>query len=77
VKPLTLRIFALAAVPGSAWQIQNVTGTWQGSLGPGPTRRIVMKITRADDESLKAVLHSIDQAGASINASSATQQGQL
>jgi uncharacterized protein (TIGR03435 family) len=75
VKPLMLWMIALAAMPGSAWQVQNATGTWQGSLGPGAARRIVMKITRAEDESLRAVLYSIDQGGAPINASSPTQQG--
>jgi uncharacterized protein (TIGR03435 family) len=44
--------------------------------GPqGPALRVILKIARADDESLKAVFYSIDQGGAAINASSATQQG--
>jgi uncharacterized protein (TIGR03435 family) len=74
-KPLS--ILTLAAISASALFAQNVTGTWQGSLqGPqGRTLRIVMKITRADDESLKTVMYSIDQGGAPINASSTTQQG--
>ena len=77
MKALMTWMIALAAVPGSAFQTQNVTGTWQGTL-PGPegrALRIVMKITRADDESLKAVLYSVDQGGNPINATSATQQG--
>jgi uncharacterized protein (TIGR03435 family) len=77
VKALMLSMIALAVVPGSAWQVQNVTGTWQGSLPgpPGSALRIVIKITRANDESLRAVLYSIDQGGAPMGASSATQQG--
>lgn len=74
-KPLS--ILALAAISASALLAQNVTGTWQGSLQnpQGRTLRIVMKITRADDESLKTALYSIDQNGAPVNASSTTQQG--
>ncbi len=76
MKALMTWIVALAAMPGIAFQTQNVTGTWQGTLPSAQAPvRIVLKITRADDESLKAVLYAIDQAGNSINASSATQQG--
>jgi hypothetical protein len=77
-KPM-LSILALAALPGSALLAQNVVGTWRGTLqGPaGPALRIVMKITRADDESLKTVTYSIDQGAAPINASSTTQQGSV
>jgi uncharacterized protein (TIGR03435 family) len=78
VRKSLLRIIAFAAVSGSALLAQNPTGSWQGSL-PGPQGRpplrIVVKISRADDESLKAVLYSIDQGGQAINANSATQQG--
>ena len=63
---LLLSIFALSALPGSALLAQNITGTWQGTLkvnGPnGPVDlRTVMKISRADNESLKGVFYSIDQ----------------
>lgn len=77
MKQLMLSILALAATPGSALLAQNIAGTWQGSLpGPqGPGLRLMMKITRADDGSLKAVYYNIDQGGAAINASSTTQQG--
>jgi uncharacterized protein (TIGR03435 family) len=34
-----------------------------------------MKISRADDESLKAVMYSIDQGGQPLNANTASQQG--
>ena len=73
-----LRIIAFAAVSGSVLLAQNLTGSWQGTL-PGPQGRpplrIVIQISRADDESLKAVLYSIDQGGQPINATSAKQQG--
>jgi uncharacterized protein (TIGR03435 family) len=71
------RIAAFALVSGSVLLAQGLTGTWQGSLPApqGKPLRIVIKISRADDESLKAVLYSIDQGGQPINASSATQQG--
>jgi uncharacterized protein (TIGR03435 family) len=72
------RLIAFAAVSGCALLAQGLTGSWQGSLaGPQgrPPLRIVVKVSRADDESLKAVLYSIDQGGQPIGASSVTQQG--
>jgi hypothetical protein len=77
MKAVMLGMIVLASLPGSKLQAQNATGTWQGSLqGPqGPALRIVVKVTRAPDESLKAVFYSIDQGGTPLNSSSATQQG--
>src|ERR1700733_12150356 len=76
---LLLSIFALSALPGSALLAQNITGTWQGSLkvnGPnGAEPRTVLKISRADDESLKGVFYSIDQGGVPINVTSITLKG--
>src|SRR4051794_78712 len=74
----TLMVWILALVAAPALFAQNIVGTWQGQLqGPEgrPPLRIVIKISRADDESLKAVLYSIDQGGQPLTASSATQQG--
>src|SRR5947209_7960712 len=73
-----LMLWMLALVTSPALFAQNIVGTWQGQLqGPDgrPPIRIVMKISRADDESLKAVLYSIDQGGQPLSATSATQQG--
>jgi bla regulator protein blaR1 len=80
MKKLVLWMIALAALPGGALMAQNMTGTWQGALKAGPpgqTRelRIVIKISRADDESLKAAMYSIDQGGRPINANAVTQRG--
>ncbi|MEO8097381.1 MAG: TIGR03435 family protein [Acidobacteriota bacterium] len=77
---LLLSIFVLSALPGSALLAQNITGTWQGTLKVTGTNgsvdlRIVTKISRADDESLKGVFYSIDQGGAPINATSVTLKG--
>ena len=74
---LLLSIFALSVLPGSALLAQNIAGTWQGALkanGPNGSveLRIVIKISRADDESLKATLYSIDQNPTPINANSCT-----
>jgi uncharacterized protein (TIGR03435 family) len=66
------------ALSAGALLAQNVTGTWQGTLQipqVGRDLRLVIKISRADDESLRAVVYSIDQGGQPINASSITQQG--
>ena len=77
MKKLVLWLIALAAGPGGALFGQNIADTWQGTLQPpqGKALRIVIKISRADKESLKAVLYSIDQPGPPITANSATQQG--
>jgi uncharacterized protein (TIGR03435 family) len=78
----TRRIFALMALSGSAFiaqsaSAQNIAGTWQGTLHlpPGRDIRLVMKVTRADDESLKGVFYSIDQNPTPLNASTFTLQG--
>jgi uncharacterized protein (TIGR03435 family) len=77
MKKVLLQIIALAA-SGGALLAQNIVGTWQGTLTP-PNRptglRTVVKISRADDEKLKAVFYSIDQGGQSLNASTVTLQG--
>jgi len=61
MKTLTLWMMALAALPGSALEAQNITGNWQGTLQAGPQKvRIVFTIALEDDK-LKATLHIIDQ----------------
>jgi uncharacterized protein (TIGR03435 family) len=78
---LLLSIFVLSVLPGSALLAQNIAGTWQGALkanGPnGPVElRTVMKISRADNESLKGVFYpNIDQAAVPINLTSITLKG--
>jgi bla regulator protein blaR1 len=71
-----LRIFSFAALLASSLHAQNITGTWQGNLKAGPQDlRIVLKISLEDDK-LKAVMYSIDQAGGQpINANSITRDG--
>ncbi len=78
MKTFVLWMVALAALPGGTLLAQNVTGTWQGSLkGPQESLRVVIKISRADNGSLKAVLYSIDQGGQPIIASTMTQEGSM
>jgi uncharacterized protein (TIGR03435 family) len=77
---ILLSIFALSALPGSALLAQNIAGTWQGALkanGPNGSveLRTVIKISRSDDESLKATFYSIDQNPTPINANSCTLKG--
>jgi hypothetical protein len=77
---LLLSILALSALPGSPLLAQNIVGTWQGApKANGPNGsvelRIVVKISRADDESLKATFYSIDQNPTPINANSCTLKG--
>src|ERR1043166_5412863 len=71
---LRVCLFALAA--SGVLLAQNLVGTWQGTLTApnGRNLRLVMKISRTDDETLKAVFYSIDQGGQPINASSVAQQ---
>lgn len=61
---------------------QNVVGTWQGTLKvnipnvPATDLRLVVKVSRAADESLKATLYSIDQKGVPpLNGEKVAQKG--
>ena len=77
---MLLSIFALSALPGSALLAQNITGTWQGTLkvnlpNGSVDLRTVMKISRADNESLKGVFYSIDQGATPTNITSITLKG--
>jgi uncharacterized protein (TIGR03435 family) len=71
---LTFWMMALAALPGSALQAQNITGNWQGTLPAGPQKvRIVFKIALENDK-LKATLYTVDQPSAPI-ATTITRDG--
>jgi uncharacterized protein (TIGR03435 family) len=68
-------MIALAALSGGALFAQNVTGSWQGTLKPGPRDlRVVIKIA-LDDDKLKATLYSIDQPGPPATFSKVTKDG--
>ena len=80
MRRLLLSLFALSALPGSALLAQNIAGTWQGTLkvnGPNGSvdLRTVMKISRAENESLKGVFYIIDQDPTPINTTSITLRG--
>jgi hypothetical protein len=61
MKKLTLWMMALAALPGSALQAQNITGNWQGTLEvPQRKVRVVFKIALENDK-LQATLYTVDQ----------------
>src|SRR3982751_3020513 len=69
---------AFLALSATAAFAQNITGTWQGTLQtPQRAMRLVMKVTRADDESLKTVFYSIDQNGQGVSGNAATLQGAI
>jgi uncharacterized protein (TIGR03435 family) len=68
-------MIALAALPGSALQAQNIAGTWQGALRSGPQElRVVFKIA-LDDDKLKAAFYSIDQQSPAITVNTITKDG--
>lgn len=76
MKKLALWLIVLAA-SGGVLHAQDIAGTWQGTLqlpNAGPALRIVVQITKADDQSLKAVLYSIDQGAQPMNAGTITFQ---
>lgn len=56
---------------------QDVAGTWQGTLdiGNGRSLRIVLKVSKGDDGSLKAVNYSIDQGGTPLPVSAISLKG--
>ena len=67
-------LFAIALIlisrVGLLAQTHDITGTWQGTVTfSGRQLRAVIKIAKATDNTLKAVLYSIDQSGDPINAS--------
>ena len=77
---ILLSTFALLALPGSVLLAQDITGTWQGTLkvnGPNGSvdLRTVIKISRADNESLKGVFYSIDQGATPTSITSVTLKG--
>ena len=58
MKHLMLWMMALAALPGSALQAQNITGNWQGTLQAGPQKvRVVFKIALENDKLKATALH--------------------
>jgi hypothetical protein len=74
MKKLTLWMMALAALPGSALQAQNIAGNWQGTLQAGQQKvRIVFKIALENDK-LTAALYTVDRAGPP-NATTITRDG--
>lgn len=78
MKRLLLWLIVFAAVSGGLLHAQDIAGTWQGTLtapGGGPALRIVVEVSKADDQSLKVVVRSIDQGGQPINAGAVTLQG--
>ena len=74
MKKLMLWILALAGLSGGALFAQDITGTWQGTLQAGKQElRTVVKISKADAGSLKAVFYSIDQSGQGVAGAIALQ----
>jgi hypothetical protein len=58
---LTLWMMALAALPGSALEAQDISGSWQGTLQAGQEKvRVVFKIAPENDK-LKATLYIVDR----------------
>jgi len=50
MKKLALWMTLLSALPGSAWQAQNISGNWQGTLQTGQQKmRVVFKIGMEKD----------------------------
>lgn len=77
MKRLVLWMIVFAAGSGGALA-QSIAGSWQGSLAGqrgGPALRLVIQISNAPDQTLKAVAYSIDQGGQPINASAVSFQG--
>jgi uncharacterized protein (TIGR03435 family) len=73
---MQLKTLALVALSAGLACAQNIAGTWQGTLQtPQRAIRLVMKVTRADDESLKAMFYSIDQSGQGFAGNAVSLQG--
>ena len=80
MKKLVLWMTAFVAGSGGALYAQSIAGSWQGSLAGqrgGPPLRAVIQISNAPDQTLKAVMYSIDQGGQPITASAVSFQGSI
>jgi hypothetical protein len=57
-------VTSLLTLIAGALQAQDLSGTWQGTLGTGPQAlRTVLRIAKADSGRLNVVFPSIDQGG--------------
>lgn len=65
MKKIAACLIVLVVMATQGLFAQDAAGTWQGTLQPGPTIRIVIKIT-SDGGRLNGVLYSIDQGGQPI-----------
>jgi uncharacterized protein (TIGR03435 family) len=77
MKKLLICLIVFAAASGAVLQAQDIAGSWQGTLQPpggNQTLRIVIQISKAADQNLKATLFSIDQGAQPINAATVTFQ---
>jgi len=69
-------VFALFTGSTAMAQSSDISGQWQGTLhGPGRDLRLILKISKAPDGKLAAVMYSIDQGGQPISASSVSLDG--
>jgi uncharacterized protein (TIGR03435 family) len=75
MKTLISSIAVLVTWSGSAAHAQGIIGTWQGALQAGRELRVVIVVSGAEGGGLRAVMHSIDQGGQGIPASSITLTG--
>jgi uncharacterized protein (TIGR03435 family) len=71
----TLIVVCIWAALTAHAQTQNIGGTWQGTLNPGQELRVVFVISTANAGALTAMMHSIDQGGQGMSASTVTFQG--
>ena len=76
MKKLLLWMWMSLWMSGAGLQAQELVGQWQGTLHSGNhDLRLIMKISKGDDNVLKADFYSIDQGGAVIHASSFKHDG--
>jgi uncharacterized protein (TIGR03435 family) len=77
IATISLFLVALFTLSATALTAQDVTGTWQGSLAIPNAKplRIVLKVSKGDDGSLKALNYSIDQGGTPLPVSSISLKG--
>ena len=65
---------ALTFVMGAA-QAQDLTGNWQGTLQQGNGIRVLFKISKAPDGTLKGLGYNVDQPGSPVAVSAISLQG--
>jgi len=75
MRKMMLWIIAVATLSGSTLYAQDIASDWQGILKAGTGLRLILHITKSDNDGWSAMLYSMDQGRDGIAVSSLTRRG--